>query len=84
MKHPRLVWRSDLPVTRVAGTQRHYRQGDEDVKLSREEQALAAQVSAERLWDFTVNIAQKVRLSGSPDERDSFRYIAKTLKRWGF
>jgi peptidase M28-like protein len=54
------------------------------VKPSREEQTLAAQVSAERLWDFTVNIAQRVRLSGSPDERDSFRYIAKTLKRWGF
>jgi hypothetical protein len=54
------------------------------VKLSREDQTLAAQVSAERLWDFTANIAQKVRLSGSPDERDSFRYIAKTLTRWGF
>lgn len=53
------------------------------MKLSKEEQALAGRVSAERLWDFTVNIARKVRLSGSPDEGESFRYIARTLKGWG-
>ena len=53
------------------------------MKLSKEEQALAGQVSAERLWDFTANIARKVRLSGSPDEGASFRYIARTLKGWG-
>lgn len=54
------------------------------MKLSKQEQALAGQVSAERLWDFTLNIARKVRLSGSPDEGESFRYIARTLKAWGF
>ncbi|HSB69688.1 MAG TPA: M28 family peptidase [Candidatus Methylomirabilis sp.] len=54
------------------------------MRLSKQEQALAEQVSAERLWDITAAIAQKVRLSGSPDERESFRYIARTLKGWGF
>ena len=54
------------------------------MKLSKAEQALAGQVSAERLWDFASNIARKVRLSGSPDEAESFRYIARTLKAWGF
>ena len=54
------------------------------MKLSREEQAPVEQVSAERLWDYTASIARKVRLSGSPDERDAFRYIARQLTRWGY
>ncbi|HSB80643.1 MAG TPA: M28 family peptidase [Candidatus Methylomirabilis sp.] len=53
------------------------------MKLSKVEQALAGQVSAERLWEYTLNIARKVRLSGSPDEAESFRYIARALKGWG-
>lgn len=54
------------------------------MRLSKEEQALVEQVSVENLEDFTMHIARKVRLSGSPEERASFRYIARKLKGWGF
>ncbi len=53
-------------------------------KLSKEERALVEQVSAEHLEDFAINITRKVRLSGSPEERETFRYIARTLQAWGF
>jgi hypothetical protein len=54
------------------------------VKLTAHEQALAGQVSADRLMEFTRNIARVVRLSGSPEEREAFGYIAGQLKGWGF
>ncbi len=54
------------------------------MKHTTDEKALAEQVSAERLWDHTASIARKVRLSGSPDEQEAFRYIAKQLRSWGF
>jgi len=53
-------------------------------KLSKEERALVDQVSAEHLEDYVINITRKVRLSGSPEERETFRYIARTLEAWGF
>jgi hypothetical protein len=53
-------------------------------KLSKGERALVDQVSAARLEDFVINITRKVRLSGSPEEREVFRYIARTLRGWGF
>ncbi len=53
-------------------------------KLSKEERALVEQVSAERLEDHVINITRKVRLSGSPEEQETFRYIARTLEGWGF
>ena len=40
-------------------------------------------VSADRLMEYTANIAQWVRLSGSDDERKAFQYIDKTLREWG-
>ena len=54
------------------------------MKLSREEQAVARQVTAETLEEYTINLTKKVRLSGSPEEREAFRYIARTLRGWGF
>ncbi|MBP2672065.1 MAG: peptidase, partial [candidate division NC10 bacterium] len=53
-------------------------------KLSKEERALVDRVSAEHLEDYVINITRKVRLSGSPEERETFRYIARTLEAWGF
>jgi hypothetical protein len=52
--------------------------------LSDDEQALVNQVSAARLEDLVVKITRKVRLSGSPQERQTFRFIARTLESWGF
>jgi hypothetical protein len=52
--------------------------------LTKEERALVNQVTAETLEAYTVGITRKVRLSGSPGEREAFRYIARTLTRWGF
>jgi len=54
------------------------------VRLSAEEKALTGQVSAERLMRFTENVARTLRLSGSPEEREAFRYIAGQLTGWGF
>ncbi len=54
------------------------------MKLSREDQAVIGQVSAERLQEHVMRIARRVRLSGSPEERESFRYMARTLARWGY
>ena len=42
-------------------------------KLSKEERALVDQVSAETREEYTINITRKVRLSGSPEERETFR-----------
>jgi Peptidase family M28 len=53
-------------------------------KLSKEERALIGEVSAERLEDFVMHITRAVRLSGSPEERATFRYIARTLESWRF
>jgi hypothetical protein len=53
-------------------------------KLSKEEQALVSQVSADTLEEYVINLTRKVRLSGSPEERETFRYIARTLAAWGF
>lgn len=54
------------------------------MKVTAEEKALAKQVSADRLMEFTRNIARHVRLSGSPEERKAFRHIAEQLRGWGF
>lgn len=40
-------------------------------------------VSADLLMEYTANISQWVRLSGSEDERKAFAYIDQTLKSWG-
>lgn len=40
-------------------------------------------VSADLLMEYTANISQWVRLSGSEDERKAFDYIDQTLKSWG-
>ena len=53
-------------------------------KLTKDERALIDQVSEARLEEFVINITRKVRLSGSPEERETFRYIGRTLKGWGF
>ena len=53
-------------------------------KLTAAERALANQVSAERLEDFLIHVTRRVRLSGSAEERTTFRYIARTLSGWGF
>jgi peptidase M28-like protein len=52
-------------------------------KLTKDERALIEQVSVSRLEEFVINITRKVRLSGSPEERETFRYIRRTLKGWG-
>jgi hypothetical protein len=52
--------------------------------LSKEEQALVREVSAETLEKYVINLTRKVRLSGSPEERETFRYLARTLAAWGF
>jgi hypothetical protein len=52
--------------------------------LSKEERALCDQVSAERMEAHLLALTRKVRLSGSPEERQTFRYLARTLRRWGF
>ncbi|MCX5732837.1 MAG: M28 family peptidase [candidate division NC10 bacterium] len=54
------------------------------MRLSRDEQALARQVTAETIEEYTLHITRNVRLSGSPEEREAFRYIGRTLKGWGF
>ncbi len=54
------------------------------MKLTGEERTLLEQVSAERMLRFTEEIARWVRLSGSPEEREAFAYIAGQLKEWGF
>jgi hypothetical protein len=53
-------------------------------RLSQDEQALIDQVSAERIEEYILRITRKVRLSGSPEERETFRYAARTLAGWGF
>ncbi len=53
-------------------------------KLSKEEEALVDQVSAEHLEECVINITRKVRLSGSPEEREAFGYIASDLEGRGF
>ena len=54
------------------------------MKLSEEERGLINQVTAETLEEYTMNITRKVRLSGSPEEKEEFRYIARKLRDWGF
>ncbi len=39
--------------------------------------------SSDRLMDYTRNISQWVRLSGSDDEQKAFDYIDETLRSWG-
>lgn len=45
---------------------------------------LLGQVSVENLEAFTLGICRSVRLSGSPEERKAFRYLAARLRRWGY
>lgn len=52
--------------------------------LSKDERALCGRVSAEHIEEHLLHLTRKVRLSGSPEERETFRYIARTLARWGF
>lgn len=53
-------------------------------KLTKDERALLDQVTAETLEEYTIGVTRRVRLSGSPEEREAFRYISRTLARWGF
>jgi len=53
-------------------------------KLTKDERALTEQVSVAHLEKFVIDITRKVRLSGSPEEREMFRYIGRTLRGWGF
>lgn len=39
--------------------------------------------SSDRLMDYTRNISQWVRVSGSDDEQKAFDYIDETLRSWG-
>jgi hypothetical protein len=54
------------------------------VKVAAEEKALINQVSSDRLMEFTQRVTRYVRLSGSREEREAFRYIAERLRGWGF
>lgn len=47
------------------------------------EKEFIQEVSAQYLMDYTANIAQNVRLSGSPEELESFRYIEEKLNSFG-
>ena len=44
---------------------------------------VVADVSADTLLEYTRNIAEWVRLSGSEDEQKAFDYIDQTLTSWG-
>jgi hypothetical protein len=77
--HTKVSHRADKPTARSWRRER----GETMAKLSKDEQALITQVSAESLEEYVINITRKVRLSGSPEERETFRYIARTLRTWG-
>ncbi len=51
--------------------------------LTREEQALVAEVSSDRLMESTTAIAGWVRLSGTPEEAQAFDYIEEQLREAG-
>ena len=51
--------------------------------FSAEEWRLVNSVSGRRLMEYTRNIAQWIRLSGSPEEAESFDYIESVLKSFG-
>lgn len=44
---------------------------------------IVADVSSDKLLDYTRHISQWVRLSGSADEQKAFDYIVDTLHSWG-
>jgi hypothetical protein len=48
------------------------------------ERAILAEVSQDKLLEYTTTIAQWVRLSGSPEERKAFDYAQKELQSYGF
>jgi hypothetical protein len=48
------------------------------------EDQLLDQVSGERLMDSTREIAQYVRLSGSPEELEAFRWVESEVQRYGY
>lgn len=52
-------------------------------QLNQVEADLCNEVSADSLMAYTEQIASKVRLSGSEEELDSFRYIRRQLEGWG-
>ncbi|MDD4753174.1 MAG: M28 family peptidase [Desulfitobacteriaceae bacterium] len=47
------------------------------------EKELVQEVNADYLMDYTTNIAKYIRLSGSPEELESFRYIEEKLNFFG-
>lgn len=52
-------------------------------RLDQLESDLLSQVSADYLMSYTKQIASQVRLSGSEEELDSFRYVQRELEGWG-
>ena len=60
------------------------REEDTMAKLTAAERALTDQVSAERLEDCSSTSPARCACRDRPEERATFRYIARTLKGWGF
>lgn len=54
------------------------------MRQAADEQTLFDRVSIRELEAHTLAICRTVRLSGSPGERQAFRYLARTLAGWGF
>lgn len=54
------------------------------MQLAGVERRLAGAVSAERLEEYTLAVCRTPRLSGAPGERRAFRYLARTLRGWGY
>jgi hypothetical protein len=52
-------------------------------RLNQVEAALLDEVSADALMSYTEQVAAKVRLSGSDEELESFRYVQRQLEDWG-
>lgn len=52
-------------------------------KEPRIEQALLSALSLDVPWDIVTTFSQIVRLSGTPEERRAFEYVASYLKKWG-
>jgi hypothetical protein len=48
-----------------------------------QEAALAGQVSRDKLWETNSKIAEWTRHSGTPEEREAFRYVQERLDEYG-
>lgn len=52
--------------------------------MRKTERELLAEISTENLMSYTEKISQKIRISGSREERESLEYIQKKLEDFGY